>query len=498
MNVTISGLGKSESLHCTATEPLATILGRFCTKYKLPISKYALKHRSKKVDLSLPLRLLGITSGARLEIVRNEASDAPCRVGLQLVEGGRKIIQSSPQDSLLSILHKSEFTTPPGMAPAMTYMSHDLQGEVVLERTTLESIGVAGGSSVLLRVRFVPLSEVPPSALDDAAGAESEGKGEIEVEIEGKEGENVVRRTSSSAGETSINPAFLKDDTRKKEDGMMEMEGRAPTRQTGTRERESETSSGPSVEKTAGKEDKEMDKFKEDECIGPLDRRTKVYTPSETRVDWDIPDDVYELTSEDIRLIQEQAVKRRKNEEKLMTREMRQRQMLQKKRKYRKGYIRVRMPSGYVLEGQFRPKETMEDVRNFVQNSLSSPTEDFSLYIPPTKITDSDLKKTLESMDLLPACMVHLAFIQSETQCDLSAELIESALPFDHAEAVPGEALVEPRPVSGKKKEEELEIASPAPLTPPQNEHEVHFTPPSPPPPQSSSKSVPKWFQKGH
>jgi hypothetical protein len=107
MNVTISGLGKSESLSCTATEPIATILGRFCTKYNLPFSKYALKHRSKKVDLSLPLRLLGITSGARLEIVRNETSDAPCRVGLQLVEVGRKIVQSSPQDSLLSILHKA-------------------------------------------------------------------------------------------------------------------------------------------------------------------------------------------------------------------------------------------------------------------------------------------------------------------------------------------------------------------------------------------------------
>jgi hypothetical protein len=379
------------------------------------------------------------------------------------------------------------------MAPAMTYMSHDLRGEGVLERTSLASIGVAGGTSVLLRVHFVPFSEVPCAEQESVEGAE---KGKEEVEEEENEREKGGGRTSlPGTGETAINPVFLKE-IKKKGDEAMDTESVVAPRKSsaGTRGREKEASSDVSVEKMTGKDEHE------DEHIGPLDRRTKVYLPSETRVEWGIPDDVYDLTPEDIRLLHEQAVKRRKNEEKLMTREMRQRKKMQKKRKYCKGYVRVRMPSGYVLEGQFRPKETMEEVRNFVLNALSVPSDEFTLHIPPLKITDGDLKKTLESMDVLPACMLHLSFIQPDSKCDLSAELMASVLPFEKAEVAPRDALVE-KPSAAREKQEEVEGASHSHVTP---SAQTHSEPPPPPRPEHltspgpASKNVPKWFQKGH
>ncbi|RJE27074.1 UBX domain protein [Aspergillus sclerotialis] len=65
---------------------LTDILQEACTKLGIDASQYGLKYKGKQLDLSIPFRLAGLASGAKLELVQLSRSPSVVTVGLQLPE----------------------------------------------------------------------------------------------------------------------------------------------------------------------------------------------------------------------------------------------------------------------------------------------------------------------------------------------------------------------------------------------------------------------------
>ena len=77
----------------TAPHPTGQVLQKVCGNLNANPSDYALQYKKKRLDLSLPLRLSGIPSGSKIELVKSKAS-AGCApkvvlIALQLPDGQR-------------------------------------------------------------------------------------------------------------------------------------------------------------------------------------------------------------------------------------------------------------------------------------------------------------------------------------------------------------------------------------------------------------------------
>lgn len=91
----------------------------------------------------------------------------------------------------------------------------------------------------------------------------------------------------------------------------------------------------------------------------------------------DLPDDFFELTIDDAKKILGDIRKNRQNMENgnLMTSAMREledsKKQMRHLNKYKQSVIRVQFPDRAVLQGIFKPTETVKDVLNFVREYLS-------------------------------------------------------------------------------------------------------------------------------
>lgn len=91
----------------------------------------------------------------------------------------------------------------------------------------------------------------------------------------------------------------------------------------------------------------------------------------------------------------------------LMTQAMRAKLMKEKERKYRFTLIRIRFPDNIILQGTFAVDEKLEQVVQFVQENLLNEKLPFYLITATReKLTELDLKKTLETLNLVPAVVL--------------------------------------------------------------------------------------------
>lgn len=81
--------------------------------------------------------------------------------------------------------------------------------------------------------------------------------------------------------------------------------------------------------------------------------------------------------------------------------------MKEKLERYPKVALRVLFPDRYILQGFFRPSETVGDLRDFVRSHLGNPELSFYLFIAPPKMVLDDHTLTLFQANLFPAALVH-------------------------------------------------------------------------------------------
>ncbi|ODH50948.1 hypothetical protein GX48_02909 [Paracoccidioides brasiliensis] len=84
--VVIDSTARRATVKVTPTKHLTEVLSEACSKLGLDARQYGLKHQKKHVDLSLSIRLSGLSSGAKLELVQLSRSPSVVSVALQLPE----------------------------------------------------------------------------------------------------------------------------------------------------------------------------------------------------------------------------------------------------------------------------------------------------------------------------------------------------------------------------------------------------------------------------
>lgn len=115
---------------------------------------------------------------------------------------------------------------------------------------------------------------------------------------------------------------------------------------------------------------------------GPITRNTRVLMPVETEAS--VPDWFFDYTSAELKARYTEAVQARERSQTLMTAAMREK--LQGTRidpsTFTHALIRVRLPEGLVLQGEFAPGETTADVYSWVTEALRRQDLPFDLVLP--------------------------------------------------------------------------------------------------------------------
>ncbi|XP_078427326.1 tether containing UBX domain for GLUT4 isoform X1 [Cetorhinus maximus] len=243
------------------------------------------------------------------------------------------------------------------------------------------------------------------------------------------------------------------------------------------------------------------------EHLKPVDREALIYHLDgknhaegirEPGVFEELPDEFFQVTIDDVRkrFAQLKSERRQLEEAPLMTKSMRESHMKEKTERYPKVVIRVQFPDRYVLQGFFRPLETVEALIEFVKMHLMDPEISFYLFKTPPKVLLDDPTATLFEANLFPAALVHFGsevrmdcyireeFLKSPTslsQADLTVTSCIPRLATPSTSSLTSEAAFQP-PAKG---EEEDEVKK-QPVTNAASSRPV----------QADPSKVPKWFKQ--
>ncbi|XP_077980512.1 tether containing UBX domain for GLUT4-like [Glandiceps talaboti] len=169
--------GRRQNVKVTPNTSILQIIEEVCTKQDFNTEEYDLKHHRTILDVNVPIRYSNLPNNAKLELVKaakpRKVSDV-C-IALQLESNERLQHTFHPHTSLWEILEywDNEETQPsrtkltqvpdetcvPPLQPICIYMTKELIGEKCLRKTTIKSLGLTGGKSI---IRFVYRStEIP-------------------------------------------------------------------------------------------------------------------------------------------------------------------------------------------------------------------------------------------------------------------------------------------------------------------------------------------------
>lgn len=140
-----------------------------------------------------------------------------------------------------------------------------------------------------------------------------------------------------------------------------------------------------------------------------LDRGIRVFSPSAKATKFEVSNEFYAVSAEEIK--REMEIRKEAVEKfgMLRTKEMREKDRIRELRRYRFCLIRVRFPNGILLQGTFRASEKFAAVRAFVADSLEHEWIPFALSNHlGSKLTDENL--TLAELDLAPASLIQFAY----------------------------------------------------------------------------------------
>ncbi|CAH1274452.1 ASPSCR1 [Branchiostoma lanceolatum] len=146
--------------------------------------------------------------------------------------------------------------------------------------------------------------------------------------------------------------------------------------------------------------------------VEPCDREPVVFSMDmlEGSQQSDDPtDDFFEVTVNDVRLMMADLSRARRDmeDESMMTGAMRAQREVEMVQKYPKTVIRVQFPDRTVLQGFFRPMETVPALTDFVKSNLADPSSSFYLYTTPPRCVLDKPSMTLYQAKLFPAVVVH-------------------------------------------------------------------------------------------
>ena len=141
-------------------------------------------------------------------------------------------------------------------------------------------------------------------------------------------------------------------------------------------------------------------------CKPRLDRSLKVLQPSAANEILELPDEFFELSSEEIKRMQTERSEEVDRSSQLRTRAMREKDEKNPTRIYRFTLLRVKFPDGYILQGTFNAREKASCLFKFVREQLQSDWLPFILSEPGGGSLTQE-ESCFEELGLVPAAILH-------------------------------------------------------------------------------------------
>ncbi|KAK9966915.1 hypothetical protein ABG768_003997 [Culter alburnus] len=449
-----------------------------------------------------------------------------------------------------------------GPTPVCVYMRDEISGEEVLKKTTLKSLGLTGGSAIIRYVLKGSSSSCPGADMDavkttvsqppppepsapapvktpapptEVAAPLNHHPVKQEEEEPNTSQEQAVRPKTKAAGEPQETPIMTKEDD-ERPGTSQQCHGSAPSATptnfvpfagsgqrlggpaaTGLKGSTSWSScvSGsppkakkpkPSGEIKRSVSAKQATRAEEeaDEYLEPVDREPLIFhldSGARRHDDIELPDEFFEVTVDDIRkrFAQLKSERRSFEEAPLMTKSLRESQMKEKLDRYPKVALRVQFPDRQVLQGFFRPLETVGALRSFVRSHLQDQQLQFYLFVAPPKTILDDPSVTLFQANLFPAALVYFGS-DVTTDCYLRSDLLDvsvSALQAD--ELIAGCMPRSPPPSSSSAPAEHVLLSAPESCDSSgqraATEDGCDSQAPAPRPVRNDPGKVPKWLK---
>ncbi|XP_072019966.1 UBX domain-containing protein 6-like [Amphiura filiformis] len=140
-----------------------------------------------------------------------------------------------------------------------------------------------------------------------------------------------------------------------------------------------------------------------------LDRDLRVFKPSPHGARFQLPEEFYNLTSEEIKREQQLRAETVDRNAELRTKAMRENEEQKRMRRYRYCLLRIRFPDGVLLQGTFHARDKVSSVMEFVRNQLVNDWQPFVLSeAGGHKLTEEN--STLAELKLTPAAMLNFAW----------------------------------------------------------------------------------------
>ncbi|XP_067115253.1 tether containing UBX domain for GLUT4 [Osmerus mordax] len=587
--------GRRQTVKVSPNTPMLQVLEDVCKKHGFNPDEHGLKFQRNVLDLTLQWRFSSLPNNAKLEVVpsnrKQSGVDSTVRIALQMEDGSRLQGSFSSGQTLWDLLTHFPQTrvcelSESGSAPVCVYMRDEVTGEDALQKATLKSLGLTGGSAI---VRFLhkrtktseeddnePMETVaiakrsvaketplPEPAYQAPAPSTPREKPPAEVSIKPRSPDRPAQSppTPDPTPAATANPLPVKEvetvvpnpqnavwPKSGSPRGRMEVEEdgerAGPSGQSSALPSASSLSApfipfsgggqrlgGPGAAAGAGPPSlsssssssslaavaggpprakrakpctdttKGQPSAKQEE-IETVEREPLIYhMDSGARRqgnNQDLPDEFFEVTVDDIRkrFAQLKSERRVLDEAPLMTRALRESQMKEKMDRYPRVVLRVQFPDRCVLQGFFKPLETVSALRHFVKSHLEDPQLQFYLFIAPPKTILDDPSATLFQANLFPAALVYFGS-DVRPDCYLKRSLLDfsvSALEADEAIAgcmprSPAPSL--PAPEAPEAQEEaagpgggRVEVQAPS----------SNLTP-APKPVRTDPDKVPKWLK---
>ncbi|GAB5581429.1 tether containing UBX domain for GLUT4 isoform X6 [Prionailurus iriomotensis] len=391
--------GRRHTVKVTPSTVLLQVLEDTCQRQNFNPSEYDLKFQRNVLDLSLQWRFANLPNNAKLEMVpvsrSREGPENMVRIALQLDDGSRLQDTFCSGQTLWELLNHFAQTRswecleqPSEASPVCVYMRDEVTGRASLQSTTLKSLGLTGGSAI---IRFAmkrrnqepgvsrtktPGSPAPSLSADQATGGpllplNSVGLSQGDVSHQDEVGGGQRLGGSSGSARSLTSPSAKPPKSFSSPGGPSKPKKSRPGQEPGS------------------------------EPEPPVDRDPVVCHPDLGELlqacPAELPDEFFEVTVDDVRrrLAQLRSERKRLEEAPLVTKAFREAQKRQKLERYPKVVLRVLFPDRYILQGFFRPNETVGDLRDFVRSHLGNPELPFYLFITPPKTILDDHRLTL-------------------------------------------------------------------------------------------------------
>ncbi|EDW24513.1 GL23357 [Drosophila persimilis] len=432
--------GRRQNVSVTANMTLLEILETVCSKHGYDSEEHCLKFHNKDVSLTQQFRFSGLPNNCVLEMEPTEKRRTVSNVVvcIQLSDGSREQGEFAPNDTVWQVVQKlcgrqvKTFDS-----PIIIYMRSEVIGQKNMEQTTLKSLGILEGRAMMRLVDKKPEElktqanvykppEVQPKPKDDDAQpstsrSTTSGTGGGGFALTS----NMIKSLKRTAPEGNSDAQNDEEMPPEKDE-----QPEAPKYDWGS-------GSGYSLNNAEAKP-MQMENDADDSpgrappvvnVIGP--RQAVLFSLDATHKQTDeLPDSFFDLTVNDLKMVLRDLKRTSAGDDDapLLTAKLRelerQKAMLAKLNQYKDCVLRIQFPDRFVLQGIFKPHETMAKVEDFVREFLVNPSEKFNIFtIPPKKVLPSS--ETLLELNCVPNAVVHFGFLKDSLNSENNRFVLE-------------------------------------------------------------------------